>query len=293
MARVQKTQDKIDNVIDSKVNKFLEGVDKTQKSIYDNLLSMVKELKLNKDGTIKQTVANLKLANRIRATVENIVINPEYEKKVSEFLESYDSVKEINDSYLKTIEKTFDPNKLIYQTVKDQAVTQMTDSLLTAGINENVIKPVEQIVVNSITEGASFSDMVDQLKNNILDDNENLGTLRRYASQITWDGTQIFNRSYTMAFAKDTKKEWWRYSSGLVKDSRSYCRRRQGRYFHTKEIEDSASERWSGKMKGTNSSSIFRYCGGYNCRHHYTPVLIDIVPKAVIERNIKNGNYKK
>lgn len=289
----QTSQDRIDSAIDSRVEKFLQGTDKVQKDIFSRLLLLVKDLKVNKDGSIKQTVSNLKVTGKIRQAVEEIVINPGYEKKVSEFLGTYDEVKQINDKYLGSIEKAFEPNKEIYRVIKEVSVSRMADSLTSAGIDANVISPMKKIIENSVTEGAFFTDMVKELEGFILDDEENLGHLKRYASQITWDGVQQFNRSYVTTFAKDTNKEWWRYSSGLVRDSRSYCRKRQGRYFHSKEIEDSADERWPGKIPGTNDSSIFRYCGGYNCKHHYTPVLIDIVPKSVIERNIKSGNYKE
>lgn len=296
MAKVKLTQNNLDNIIDKNVNKFLDGTGKTQKDIYDQLLLLLKNLKTNSNGAIKQTVANLKAAYKIRQIVESIVLNPEYKKKVGEFLGGYDAVKEINDKYLKTIEKAFDPTKEIYEVTKQIAIFRMRDSLTEAGINANIIEPLHDIIDKSITGGAFFSDMVKELEGFILDDEENLGHLKRYASQITWDGMEQFNRAYVLSFAKDTKKEWWRYSSGLVRDSRTYCRQRQGRYFHTKEIEDSADislSAWGGgKIPGTNRSSIFNYCGGYNCKHHYTPVLIDIVPKAVIERNIKNGNYK-
>lgn len=292
MAKVQKTQNKIDKAIDSGVGKLLKDVDKTQKNIYSSLLTMVKDLKLNSDGSIKQTTENLKLSNKIRRTVEEIAINPKYKRQVGDFLNSYNDVEEINSKYLKTIEKAFKPTALLYKQLKQSASEQMSNSLLEAGINENVINPVRDIVNKSVTEGAFYSDMVAELQKFILDDDENLGHLHRYASQISWDGMQQYNRSYNMTFAKNFKKEWFRYSSGLVRDSRRYCKRRQGRYFHAKEIEDSASERWAGKIPATNSSSIFRYCGGYNCKHHYTPVLIDIVPQSVIDRNIRNGNYK-
>jgi len=46
-----------------------------------------------------------------------------------------------------------------------------------------------------------------------------------------------------------------------------------------------------GRVKGTTESSIFRYRGGYNCKHVYKPTLIDAVPKSVVNRNIKKGYY--
>ena len=49
---------------------------------------------------------------------------------------------------------------------------------------------------------------------------------------------------------------------------------------------------WQGKMYGTNESTIFVTAGGYNCQHSIMPVSVFAVPKADIERNIKNGNFE-
>jgi len=290
-SNVNTNQDKLESAIDKGVNKFLKKIPGMENDIFRTLLSQLKDLKLTTDGQIKQTVQNLRKADQVRRTVEQIVLNPDYEKNVEQFLGTYNEVEQINTGYLKTIEKTFDPSDIRYQYLKDTSVELMVNSLTEQGVAENVIKPIQDVIRTSVTDGMFFDDMVDALRKNVKGDKEVMGLMQRYASQIMWDGVQEYNRNYSYTFAQGEDKEWFRYTSGLVRDSRDYCRRRQGRYFHRKEIEDVPSAQWSGKKKGTNSSTIFKYCGGYNCKHHYQPVLIDIVPKEVILRNIKNGNF--
>ena len=62
-----------------------------------------------------------------------------------------------------------------------------------------------------------------------------------------------------------------------------------GRYFHKKEVEDTASRDWAGKIPGTNSSSIFINRGGYNCGHQWLAVDTISVPKSVIQRAESKG----
>ena len=59
------------------------------------------------------------------------------------------------------------------------------------------------------------------------------------------------------------------------------------------EIESWASQSWSGKHAGTTEASIFIYAGGYACGHTPIPVDVSAVPSSDIDRNVKNGNYKR
>jgi hypothetical protein len=66
--------------------------------------------------------------------------------------------------------------------------------------------------------------------------------------------------------------------------TRPFCEERVGNFYHQKEIESWANIDWQGKRPGTTSSSIFIYCGGYNCRHSLIPVSETLVPKIDLDR---------
>ena len=291
MSNVRDTQDVIEQVIDESVLKLLKGTDTTQKAMFNKIMALARGLTLNADGTIKQSTANLKAIREVKAILSNTLKTKAYKADVKGYTDEFNTVKGINDEYLGTISEGFNPEKLVYKEVQKQAVSLTQSSLLGAGVDENIIKPVANILQDSITSGAMYGDMIQSLQTEILGDAERLGHLKRYSSQISWDAIEQFNRQYKNTVSSDLGHEWYQYASGTSRDSRSYCKKRVRRFFHKKEIEDSARLKWEGKIPTTTASNIFTYAGGYNCRHSYDAVLIDSVPKRVILRNIANGNY--
>ena len=85
-----------------------------------------------------------------------------------------------------------------------------------------------------------------------------------------------------------------------IMSTRSFCKERNGKYFHFKEIMDWASEDWEGKHPKTNEKTIFKYVGGYcmkgdrneRCTHMLMPVSQFVVPKDVLIRNIEKGYFQ-
>jgi hypothetical protein len=291
--------------IDHEVERFLTGVEKSQKGIFNRTLAIIKELETNADGSVKQTVKNLKLLAIVRKGIEQEVITDAYKLRVDSLSNQFPAVAKLNNEYFQSIEAAFNPNRELYnQTVKN-SVNTIRASLLESGVDENVINPIVKIVDDSVTNGAQYADMVDELRTVIKGDPERLGQLLRYSQQITTDGLNQFNASYNETIAKDLDLEWYYYSGAKRRTSRPFCKKYAGKYFHKKEVEDfgarkdldgtslcSGPDLCQGRVKGTTKSSIFRYRGGYNCKHVYKPTLIDAVPKRTIKRNIEKGYYE-
>lgn len=308
MSKVEDNIDLVNDKIESEVTKFLAGVDKSESGIFNRMLSIVKELETNPDGSIKQTVKNLKLLASVRKTIENEVITDAYIKRVGTLNNQFPAIAQLNNGYFKGIEAAFNPNKELFKEIVKNSIASTSASLLDSGIDENVINPIVRIVDDSVTSGSTFSDMVDELRLVIKGDEERLGQLRRYSQQITQDALNQFNASYNETIARDLDLEWYFYSGGRRKTSRPFCKKYAGRYFHKKEVEDfgkridldgtglcggsTKTNLCTGRIKGTNSSNIFRYRGGYNCKHIYKPTLIDSVPKRVVTRNIEKGYFE-
>jgi hypothetical protein len=97
--------------------------------------------------------------------------------------------------------------------------------------------------------------------------------LNRYIKQTTNDAVMTFNAEYIQTIAEDLDVEHYYYQGTLIADSRPFCVSRAGRYFTTDEVKAWPNLKgWQGRMAGTNSSTIFIYRGGYNCRHQLWPV---------------------
>lgn len=307
MSKEQDNINAVANVMDDGVDAFLEGVEKSQSGMFNKTLAIVKELETDINGNIKTTVKNLRLLTRVRKTIVDEILTESYQKRVKTFTNQYPAIQTLNNDYFKGIEAAFNPNRELYNQIVQNSIQTTSASLLESGIDQNVIEPIIRIVDDSVSTGATFSDMVDELRLVMKGDPERLGKLMRYSTQITTDALNQFNGIYNETIAKDLDLEWYFYSGGIRKTSRPFCKKYAGRYFHKKEVEDfgrkkdldgsnlcggpSKTDLCQGRIPGTNSSSIWRYRAGFNCKHVYKATLIDAVPKFVINRNIKKGYY--
>jgi hypothetical protein len=98
-------------------------------------------------------------------------------------------------------------------------------------------------------------------------------------STIIDTGLSVVGRERINDVAQDLGLTWYRYIGGVIRTSREFCIERDGGYYNQAEIEAWSEEDWEGKIEGTNTETIFSYCGGYNCRHELIPVLENSVPE--------------
>ena len=274
------------------VTKFNEGTAATETTILNSVKRKIRALEIDAQGNIKPTTANIKLIRTLREDINKIVVNKAYLNKVDKYLNAFGKVKGITDGFFKGVSSKFNPNKLIFKEILNSSIEATKNSLTSAGINQNVIKPITDLVTKSVTSGALIEDLEADLTLTVKGNKERLGGLERYVTQITRDAANQYSRNYNEAISANLGMEWYYYSGSIIQDSRSYCVQRAGKYFHKLEVQDVPSQ-WDGRITGTNSSSIFINAGGYNCRHIWMPVLINVVPKNVIERNIASGNYQE
>jgi hypothetical protein len=99
------------------------------------------------------------------------------------------------------------------------------------------------------------------------------------------DAFNEINRGLVNYFAKKADVEWYLYDGPLAEVNRDFCRERVGKVFHIDEIRKWADLEWKGKKKGTNSKTIFDFCGGYNCEHQLIPVPTGALTKTEIKEH--------
>lgn len=285
----KQTSRNIINITEEAVKKFINGVYTTQNGILRRINGLLRQLELSGDQ-IKPNQANIRLLNKIRAAISSIVVNASYKRRVDDFTKNFTRIKSETDKLYKKTNSSFNPNKPLYKDILRSNIALTQTSLLETGINQNVVNPMLRIIEQGITSGMQIGEMEETLRTVIVGDSKRLGGLERYVTQITRDALNQYSRNYNQSISATLDMHWYYYSGSIIEDTRSYCRERAGKYFHKKEVEDVPSQ-WSGRIPGTNSSTIFTFAGGYNCRHLWLPVLIDVVPKSVIDRNILNGNY--
>jgi hypothetical protein len=280
------------DTIDLFNERFNKNIGTRQNDMWSTIFKTIKKLDTDEAGNILTNTKNLKILRTLRGDISKTIITPQYKKDLKRFLGGFNELKGINDTYYKAIASgTLNANKQVFKAVTNISIDATKNSLLESGINNAIIQPVETILNQSITSGASFTDMNEALRLDILGDSEKLGKLERYSKQITTDSLNQFNANYNQTVSQDLGLEFYYYNGAIKETSRTYCidRVMEGRYFHKNEVEDSASEEWAGKISGTNSSSIFINRGGYNCGHQWLAVDRLAVPSDVIARNIEKG----
>src|SRR5690606_31346206 len=137
--------------------------------------------------------------------------------------------------------------------------------------------------------GASYNDLLRQVREYILGSDTLDPTLTRHAKQITTDTLFNYNRALQEAVSQNTGLDFYYYSGSIMDDSRQFCVDRAGKYYHKREIEGWASLNWAGRRRGTNSSNIFIYAGGYGCLHKPIAVSRAVVPEDVLARARAKG----
>ena len=244
-------------------------------------------------GFITLNQSNLVRVEEISNLLEQLFTSQgEYLDAVAGLAEEFDTQALINDSYFKELDIDFSA-PIIAEEVFLARKAEALNLLLGDGISATVQAPIRRELVNAVTSGASYTDTLVNLQELINGTPERDGLLMRYARQTVSDSFAITDRSYTATITEEEGYEWFLYSGGLMNTTRPFCKTRNGKFYHKKEVEEWGDlGDWQGRMKGTDKRTIFLTCGGYNCQHSIQPVSVFAVPKVDVERNISNGNYQ-
>lgn len=175
-------------------------------------------------------------------------------------------------------------------------------NLLKEGIDANYTQVLIDKLKYGVINGSNIQDLLEDIRITIVGSKERAGLLERYVKQAQHDALAQFTATYTEAVATHAGIEWYLYIGTKIRDTRPFCVEFLGQYFHTKEVsqlgegvnpitgEYLSADLLKGRMDGTNGSNIFTNRGGWNCRHMFSPVNIQFVPKDVVLRNLRNGN---
>ena len=285
-----KLGDKIESIINATDNNFFKSVGITQQKIYDSLIGLFKKLELDSDGYILNNGYNRSLLVKSSQIFNQSIKKSGYSDAVNEFVGTIPELDRINQEYFASISDLFKPNRAFIASLQTQTINTLETAILNDGLKANIKTPLMNIISQNINSGGSYSGFLEQLRSNIVG-MENEGKLLRYSRGILNDALFQYSRAYQQSVTDDLGLEFYLYSGGTTKDTRDFCAEHSDQFYHQLEVEAWADEDWQGKIPGTTSSSIFVYCGGYNCKHSLIPVSPLIVPKEDIQRNIENGNY--
>ena len=252
------------------------------------------------NGVVDQTGANLRTVTAILEDLRAYMTQGEYATIVSELNKDFIGQQATSTAYMTTlggqgIETTFAAQT--YAARRAQLVGQLVN-----GIDEAVLNPVFETLLTGIETKASYSDLLVSVTDSIVGTPNYDGRLLAYSRQLVTDTIGVTDRAFTEIIAADLGLEWYRYTGGLMDTTRCFCEKRNGKWYHKKEIESwgnkenlgecNTGKGWAGMNRATDSSTIFAYAGGYNCQHSILPVSEAAVPTATLKEAIAKGFYK-
>ena len=247
-----------------------DALPKVFSKLSDQVIDLASNLSLDPKDRAKSLKELIKLKKDIADT---IVTNAPYQLQVAEVIKGFEMLSELSNEYITLAIGDFNDKKALYKAILETNIATTKDALLGAGIRENFGTAIQEVLKDNIAGIGSRSQLNKTLRKFIEGSPEEAPFLNRYIKQTTNDAVMTFNADYIQTIAADLDVEYYLYAGTLIADSRSFCVSRAGRYFTTDEVKAWANLKgWNGRMAGTNSSTIFIYRGGYNCRHQLWPV---------------------
>lgn len=269
---------------------FFRGVKKAQREAFAQIVSEIATLATDDAGNLLVSQGNF---NKIQALVQKMkaaYMNKDYSKAIRDFVGSIDATAEDTGKLIGIITKEAFVQSATAGAILSNAKTTVFDLLANAAVNDSV-ESFKQILNTSISTGENFQQVIRNIRNNIEGTPEFAGRMERYAKQNAYDFYSISNAQYIRQVSEDYGFEFYEYIGVDVKGTRSFCKTRNNKIYHKREIQEWASLDWDGKNRGTDASTIFAYRGGYNCGHQIIPVATEDVPEDVLNRAIAAGFY--
>lgn len=247
-----------------------EALPRVFAKLSDQVIDLASDLSLDPKDRAKSLKELIKLKKDIANT---IVTNAPYQLQVAEVIKGFEMLAELSNEYITIAIGDFKPKKELYKAILESNIATTKDALLGAGIRENFGTAIQEVLKDNIAGIGSRSELNKTLRKFIEGSPQDAPFLNRYIKQTTNDAVMTFNSEYIQTIAEDLDVEHYYYQGTLIADSRPFCVARAGRYFTIDEVKAWPNLKgWQGRMAGTNSSTIFIYRGGYNCRHQLWPV---------------------
>lgn len=277
--------------LEKRVNTLIKSLPEVQRQMYDDVLKEVKEFTLYSDGTIKNNLENIKRLGRIKKQMDDIVLNDEYLKEVSAFVDTYTVVESTLNVYFSKLSTDFTPKKVLAE-VKKQAIADAVDMLTENGISVNVSTPINDLIKTNVTSGGSYAKLTEQLRAQILSTADVDGSLVKYVKTYATDAVNTYSGSYMKIVTDDLGLKWYRYTGSIIKTTRPFCKACKAKsYIHQSEFSEILKGNIDGKkvslagVKKTTTPDNFQVLrGGWNCYHQLIPISEVAVPDSIKQK---------
>jgi hypothetical protein len=239
----------------------------------DEVIGLVSELSLDPNDRAKTLRETIALKRKISDT---LVENAAYQAAVASVVGGFEKMAKLTDDYMGLILDDYTRKKDLYNAILRVNIDQTKNLLLGAGVRDNFGAAIQEVLKAFVSGVGTTPELQKVLRSFIKGSSTQKPFLERYIKQTTSDAVMVFNREYINSISEDLDIKHYLYAGIIVSDSRDFCKARTGRGYTRKEVEAWASlGKWQGRMPNTTKTTIFSYCGGYNCQHELYPISLE------------------
>ena len=250
-------------ILDQLLDKHEEQLLRTLENLENRIVALITSAV--DDEAILSTQIAIELRTNIRQLIQDT-----YVTQVDAFVRDYD---EIVKEFLDEFGRLNVPDEFKFLTRVDRNVITQLKYQAFVGFEDvanEYFEKISSIAYQNAIAGRPFEELVQDLKGAITGTLDRGGrTFRGSARQIVHDSLMQFDGQFTIYKAREAGIEKFQYAGTLVKESRPHCVEHLDRIYDEGEIRRIWKRNWEGKAEG----DPFIVRGGYNCRHHWLPIV--------------------
>lgn len=284
-----------DKILDDAEDLLNSGIPKAEKKVFLELKELLRQFNTS-GGKIVFDSQTINLINEAEKRILKALNKSGYNDRVKSYLKDFDLIKENVVAQQKKINGINVATRPL-NNLQKSAIQQTTNILTGNGMNYNFIQPVKDILLSSASSGMTIAEAELQLKSIVLGDEERLGKLNRYVTQVSRDAVSQFDGMLQSRIAKEYDLDGISYEGSIIRDSRDQCKRwvEMGEIpWENLEAEVAWAFKYgSGMIPETTKDNFIIYRGGYNCRHSATAIRLSKEPNSELTKLLEGAKEAK
>ena len=208
---------------------FNEDWDPIEQKVYQAVKRESLKMK-TEDGKFLFDDANIEIIAGMNAIIAKAIEQTDYPGKVLNYVAGFDQISKFNESVHKNLNdlSTKELDEFI-NPMQRQNVQTTIDGLTGAGINTQFSEPLKQGIYKNIVAGSTIEDLDNYLKSFIETNDERMGQLKKYSTQIARDALSQYDGQINARIAEQFGMDAFRYVGSIIEDSRPQCVRWVGK----------------------------------------------------------------
>lgn len=280
--------------IDSRQDLLSELGKKLQEKILQAILTKFRDEFDVSQGRIVLNRRNISAAAALKRVFEKFVSNEQI-RFVTQFVEDIQKITTLNGQYFGQLSDSSQAFKKTATRVADLMEFRLgitgsgklvKDMFLDRFIHdEDLSRKVRESILKGVTNQIPMSDLVTDLRYNLLGAQGIDGPIVRKYNDYIFDVYQQHDRATSSIYADTLGLECFIYAGGLIDTSREFCQKRNGKVFSVEEAQDWVNDETLPRTKEERKAgAITNYnpvidCGRWRCRHH-----VNYIPTALAKR---------